>query len=214
VIDQVPLFGAGEGAYGDESDFWATPPHASRAIESVLWNACADRGRWQTLEPSAGEGALLDLALSVQPRCVATCEIDPRRHAALAEQWAHITTPVLADFLGLDVEQTWPGLTTDPEHPLLIVTNPPWTKPYETIGLDFIEKCLRLAEPSRGIVCALLQLDWCTGDRWSKLHEKHACSLYPLRTRPKFNGSGTGMRPAAWFLWELGKPRREWRVVG
>lgn len=214
MINQVTLFGDGEGAYGDEADFWATPPHAARAIEPILWEACASRGRWQAIEPSAGEGALIGTICSIQPRCIAMCEVDPRRHAVLKEQHSEISDPVLADFLGLDVERTWPGLTTDPEHPLLVVMNPPWTKPYPTIGLDFVEKCLQLATPSKGIVCALLQLDWCTGDRWSQLHGRYAASLYPLRTRPKFNGDGTGMRPAAWFVFDLANPRREWRVVG
>lgn len=201
--------------YGDGDDFWATPKAVADAIYEPLMEAVVRRNaRFQVLEPAAGEGALCDLAMSLQPRRLATCEINPARHEILRRTWGHTTAPVLDDFLLVNPEQCWPGLTTDPEHPLLVLMNPPWTSPRETIGREFVQRALELAKPTQGIVCALLQLDWATGVEWSKIHDEHPASFFPLRRRPKFNGVGTGMRPAAWFIWDRKFPRREWRVVG
>lgn len=202
-------------AFGDEHDFWATPAVAIEAITPILGKAVRERNRrFHVLEPAAGEGALLNLAWSTEPASICTCEIDPKRHAQLTSNWEWCTTPVLGDFFRLNIEQTWPGIVRDGDHPLLVLMNPPWTKPRKTIGREFVERCLDLARPSKGIVCALLQLDWAAGVAWTKVHRRDAASLYPLRTRPKFDGEGTGKRPAAWFVWDLANPRREWAVIG
>ena len=207
----LELFSEPAPTYGDSHDFWSTPRAAWEPIEPVLLDATRGRGRVHVLEPACGEGVLVELAMSLEPRSVTTYEVHAGRAASCWRDWGHATNPVVADFLTAEVAVT-KYATVD--NPLCVVMNPPYTKPRKTIGLEFVTKCLELARPSRGIVCALLPHDWATGVAWGEIHDRDAACLYPVRRRPKFNGEETGKRPVAWFLWDLLNPRREWRVIG
>lgn len=198
--------------YGDAQDFYSTPKWAAKAIEPLLMDAVAKRDwRMALVEPAAGEGALVPTGMRINPSEIALCEINPERHRALCDGFMHFRPPILGDFLKLDFHDIWPHLSGEP---LCFLLNPPFTKPRPTIGREFVERCLELATPLKGIVCALLPLDWATGVEWSKIHDRYPGSLYPLRRRPEFDGAGTGMRPCAWYLWDLMFPERNWRVVG
>lgn len=199
--------------FGGDLDFWATPPSAYWPIRPYLSRAVGER-RVQVLEPAAGRGGLLNLAVALDPMNITAVELDQQRHADLARDWG-VARTVCTDFLTLDVRAADTRLDLgDIKHPLCVLMNPPFTRPRKTIALEFVQHALELAAPSRGIVCALLQHDWATGVAWGALHDRHAASLYPLRRRPKFNARGTGTRPCSWFLWDLAQPKREWRVIG
>lgn len=96
----------------------------------------------------------------------------------------------------------------------LALLNPPYSKPRETIGREFVELTLKLCEPD-GFVAALMPLAFCTGDdRCKTIHARYRCRLHPFRTRPQFGGDATGKRDFAWFLFDLATPRSEWWPIG
>jgi hypothetical protein len=194
--------------YGDELDFYSTPPWAVEAILPFI-----PRGeRWALLEPAAGTGALLDVLIPALPGIEAAWAIE--LHAARFKELdrKHPNVCVLRDdfFAQTTVHRLFQ------EHPArkLIPLNPPYSSPYEGIGLDFVEKSIELAGPE-GFVAALLPLDFATGvERCARIHDKYRGSVYPLRRRPDFGGEFSGKRPFAWFTFDLAEPKSEWRVIG
>lgn len=197
----------------DALDFYETPRWA---VELVLPMLPQDPSV-VLLEPSAGRGALLDVVVPHLTPCGSrrlqalwAVELDPVRHAELATKYPGAA---LGDFFELgavhDAFSSHPSSSRK-----LVVMNPPYTKPRETIGLEFVEKCLDLCQPD-GFVAALLPLAFCTGvDRSERIHDRYACSVYPFRRRPHFGGESSGSRDFAWFTFDLANPKREWRVIG
>jgi hypothetical protein len=207
---QPTLPGVEVPAIGDSLDFWETPAWATRIILPHL--PMCPTGRWCILEPAAGRGAMIDPLLDLQPRCIGAIEIHRGRFEHLAHAHRHIVMAAHGDFLTMDVRAEFPAIFEDDCTPLLF-GNPPFSKPRPTIGLDVVEKALELAAP-RGCVAMLLPLDYAAGqERAKRLHDKYAGSLYPLRRRPEFGNDATGMRPLAWFVWDLANPKREFRVL-
>ena len=194
--------------WGDELDFYETPKWA---IEAVLPHVPERDRRWAILEPAAGRGAIIDEVMVLGPCAVAAYELHPERFEELAERHRFIVGCKNADFLDADVHADFPGLFPGP---VLVVMNPPYTKPRPTVGLEFVEKSLQVAGPE-GCVAALLPLDFATGvERCERIHDRYAGSVYPLRRRPHFGGPHSGQRPFAWFVWDRLNHKREWRVIG
>lgn len=209
MTGQLAMPGLEPVAYGGEHDFYETPHWA---VELVLPKLPLHRHRWHVLEPAAGRGAILDVVVpAVGPSCVAAVEVDAVRFQELQARHGGVVGCVQADFLSMDLAASFPGLGG----PRLLPMNPPYTKPRETIGLEFVERAIEVAGPD-GVVAALLPLDFATGDaRTKRVHRKHRSSLYPLRRRPDFGGDfGGGKRPFAWFVWDLGEPKSDWEVLG
>jgi predicted RNA methylase len=207
---QLRLIDEPASNFGDELDFYETP---ARAVEVILPHLPLLRHRWGVLEPAAGRGAILDVLWNseLQPRCVAAVELHLGRFQELESKTRFVAGCRNADFLAMDVHSVFPGLF---QAPRLIVMNPPYSAPYDGIGLDFVEKCLQLAAPD-GVVAALLPLDFATGvDRCARIHDKWVGSVYPLRRRPHFGGPHSGQRPFAWFVWDHEEPNNEWKVIG
>lgn len=202
---------------GDTLDYYATPRWAVEAILPKLpptpVNEFGTPG-WALLEPAAGTGAILDAALPrLQVNGVWAIELHPGRFEELKSRHGqHAVTH--EDFFDVTAELT---LTYWSWHPSrsLVLANPPYTSPWETIGIDFVVRTLEHAPPD-AFVAFLLPLDFCTGvDRCKAVHDKYRGSLYPLRRRPNFGGPyGSGQRPFAWFTWDLANPKNEWEVVG
>ncbi len=201
--------------YGDDLDFWSTPRAAWQPMLPILAEHCAMRCGVHVVEPAAGEGALLEMVRELPSvHSLTAIEIHAKRAAACADAHPHATVHT-GDFLTMDVARWHPKRIVDYRSPLVIVQNPPYTNPRETIGLEFVLRALELVEASRGIVCALLPHDWATSVRWSdEVHRKNPGRLHPLRTRPKFNGAGSGLRPVSWFLWDLLNPTNCWWPIG
>lgn len=194
--------------WGDELDFYETPKWA---IQAVLPHVPERDRRWAILEPAAGRGAIIDEVMVLGPCAVAAYELHPERFEELAERHRFIVGCKNADFLDADVHADFPGLFPGP---VLVVMNPPYTKPRPTIGLEFVEKCLELVGEN-GCVAALLPLDFATGvERCERIHDRYPGSVYPLRRRPHFGGPHSGQRPFAWFVWDRLNPKREWMVIG
>lgn len=210
--------------YGDDNDFYSTPPGAVDAVLPFIPGL--GTRPWHILEPAAGEGAILRALLPHTPKawnCLAM-EIHEGRYRELlgwgAQSWIMESggsfCPMLGDFLK-PPEQELVQRFAHRENPWLIPLNPPYSKPYEGIGLDFVETCLALAEQVPGsVVAGLLPLDFATGvDRCKRVHDRWKGSLYPLRRRQDFGGPhGSGQRPVAWFVWDLSNPKNEYQVIG
>ena len=191
---------------GDENDFYETPAWAVELVLPMLpQEPCA------LLEPAAGRGAILDVLLPCPyVQAAWAVELDPTRHQELARKHPGVSIH-RGDFFWMHhVHQAFQA------HPArkLAPLNPPYTKPRETIGLEFVEKCIELCQPA-GFVAALLPLAFCTGvERSERIHDRYPCSVYPFRRRPHFGGDGSGSRDFAWFTFDLLNPKREWRVIG
>lgn len=196
--------------FGDELDFYETPRWAVEAIIPFL--RTPSKGRWHLIEPAAGRGALLspEILKALDPDLVTAFEVHSGRYDELSKNLEAIAYPIefrCEDFLQADVPR-------DGRRSRLVLMNPPYSKPRDTIGLEFVERALKVAGDF-GIVAALLPLDFATGvERCSRIHDKYLGSVYPLRRRPHFGGPHSGQRPFAWFVWDLLRHETEWRVIG
>lgn len=199
---------------GDENDFYETPAWAVEAVLPLL----PQEERWVLLEPAAGRGAILDVAIPYLRRenpwaVKGAWAVELHEGRFLELQAKHSNLCLLrGDFFALTAVHTIVRNVTWARK--LALLNPPYSKPRDTIGLEFVEKCIELCQPD-GFVAALLPLAFCTGvDRSERIHDRYACSVYPFRRRPHFGGDGSGSRDFAWFTWDLASPKREWRVIG
>lgn len=212
---QQSLLGDAPLDVGDDSDFWPTPEYAITAIVPVLQariDLRRDAGRPHLLDPGCGEGVILDTVIMNVECCSGTgVETHPGR-ADRAEKRCALSI-WRTDFLDPGFPAEWHRIT-DPERPTLVVMNPPFSKPRQSIGLEFFEQAIRCAEPSRGIVAGLAPLDYaCAKDRTERLHDKWSSGLYPFKNRLSFANGQTGKRPLAWFVFDLLNPYSEWRVL-
>lgn len=207
-MTSLVLPGINVSEFGGDEDFYETPRWATELLMPKIPERL---DRWSILEPCAGRGAILDVAIEVlQPQCVAAVELHRGRFEECAERHRHIVSVVHDDFLTMDVRAVFPGLHS----PRIILMNPPYTKPRSTIGLEFVERALEVVAPD-GCVAAMLPTDFCTGvDRTDRVHSKYQSSFYPLKRRPQFGGEfSSGARPFAWFVWDLLCPKQEWEVL-
>lgn len=215
---QAILPGMPESDVGGSLEFWATPHPATEAVLPFI-PARVKGGRCTLIEPTAGRGAILEVALpAVEPIDWLAYEIDEPRYSDLLfkrdQKWTSPRGQVFrANFL-TSVLAELPGAVRT-ETPWLFFGNPPFS-----ISVDVVEKCLRLADAPvdrerKGVVVMLLQHDFATGvDRCERIHSRYRSSLYPLKRRPRFGNDGTGKRPFSWFCWDLAEPKSEWRPIG
>ena len=200
----------------DQYDNWVTPVWATAAILPMI--QARRNGSWIIIDPGCGCGDVSIVAgKSGMPiRYVQGIEIHEVRadicreaydaqipdipHGVQVGDWV---SPRSADKLRLWASEF--HATT------LVIGNPPFSKPRETIGLEFVEQAIQVAAP-RGIVAFLLPLDFASGvDRATRLHDKFRASCYPLRRRPSFGTAGpskNGKRPVAWFVFDLASRNR------
>lgn len=200
----------------DQFDHWVTPPWATAAIIPHI--RTRRDGAWVIIDPGCGCGDVAVVAgKSGMPiRYIQGVEIHEVRaeiarenfdaqipdipHSVQVGDWV---SPRSADKLRL-----W---ASEFHATPLILGNPPYSKPRETIGIEFIEQAIQVASP-RGIVAFLLPLDFAAGvERSTRIHDRYKASCYPLRRRPSFGQSGqssSGKRPVAWFVFDLASPHR------
>ncbi len=193
--------------FGDNLDFWETPKWAVELLLPLL----PKEEQWSVLEPAAGRGAILEVLRSELIGSFFACELSTTRFTELTSRF-----PAVRAVNGNFFEQG--ALVSDwssAEGRKLIPMNPPYSKPDEGIGERFTVRCLELAQAVSGVVAALLPLDFAHGaSRTDNIHRRFPGSLYPFRTRPSFNGGGSGQRPFAWFVWDTLDPKQEWKVIG
>jgi predicted RNA methylase len=205
---------------GGQYDNWVTPPWATAIIIPHIHRRRT--GAWVIIDPGCGCGDVSIVAaksgmtvrylqgLDIHEGRAAICaerydqEIPDIPHSVQVGDW---TAPTAAGRL-----REWANTFNAS---VLVLANPPYTKPRETVGLEFVQQAIRVAAP-RGIVAMLLPLDFAAGVvRAEAVHDKWCASCYPLRRRPQFGTQGgSGQRPVAWFVWDLANPNRgEFRVL-
>jgi predicted RNA methylase len=208
VPSTLALPGIDVSQVGDDLDFWSTPRWAVEAVLPLL----PQGERWALLEPAAGHGAILDAALPhLDVAGVWAVELHDGRFAEL-EAKHRVWSLHHGDFFLM--QRLHECFRRESRARKLALFNPPYSKPRETIGREFVEKAIELCQPD-GFVATLLPLAFATGDdRCKHIHSKHRSCQHPFRTRPKFGGEGSGSRDFAWFLFDLAHPRSEWWPIG
>ncbi len=224
-MTQAQLPGMPAVAYGDENDHWSTPRWAIDAIVPVIARRISrvPTKRWVLLDPGCGRGAIMQgiLQSPIRPsfHTVMGVELNPE-HAGEARAWLAANgilrgSVVTEDFIEFSLAA---GSGSECEgRPMLVAGNPPYNpEPPRAGAMEFVERSITMASPTGGIVAMLLQHDFATGvDRSARIHDKWPSGLYPLRRRPEFGpDGGSGKRPFSWFVWDLGQPYSEWRVIG
>jgi hypothetical protein len=172
-----------EGRHPD--DFYATPRWCT---ESMLGSSAPPSDAGLILEPSCGDGAILDLLREWSPTPVVGYDIDPGR---LNEARRRGHDAILADFLSLGglLETVW------------IVGNPPFS-----LAQEFVEHALRIAPPGSRVTF-LLRLAFLSSQGRAHLYSGSAGfrHLGVLGRRPSFTpGGGTDSSDYGWFTWEVG----------
>jgi predicted RNA methylase len=207
---------------GDALDYWITP---SWCVGSIIPYIERRRtGSWIIIDPGAGTGEVSIAACksSLMVRFVHGIELHTGRSELCKEAYKkelpNIPSMVTnGDFLSAIAADRLRQWATEFNATTLVIFNPPFSSPRKEIGMEFVEQALKIATP-KGIVCALLPLDFCSGvDRAERIHDKFRCSCYPLRRRPSFGASGnstTGARPVCWLIWDMSNLKAtEFRVL-
>lgn len=213
MTQQPELLPRGPVEAGGDLDNWETPLSAIEPILPLVAKQTAN-SRVLVVDPGCGTGNILEAAVTLQPRALYGFELHQGRGAAASKRLRHLADVRCRDFLEPGVIEFVRSRSVESECPVCVLGNPPYTKPRDTIGLEFWEQSLRCAAPD-GLVAMLLPLDFATGvDRCKRIHDRHRTALYPLRRRPKFGNNATGQRPVAWFVTDLAEPYSEYRVIG
>lgn len=92
------ILGTGVAPPRNPDAFFSTPPAVARALIDLAEIPHCDRGALKILEPSAGEGAILDCFLAIRGRCddIIAFESNETRHGRLRDKGY---TAFLGDFL-------------------------------------------------------------------------------------------------------------------
>jgi hypothetical protein len=166
-------------------DFYATPTWCTKAMLPALHLSRATR----VLEPSAGQGAIVDVLLTAIDRSqVHAIEVD-------ADRWSNVAAKCKsthADFLELAA----PAKLFD-----LVITNPPFQ-----LAMEFVQHAMRFVRP-RGEVAMLLRLNWLASLKRAEFLRRFCPDVYVLPRRPSFTGRGTDATEYGWFVWRGLAPR-------
>lgn len=192
---QVALFELGGRAPGRHpDDFYATPAWVTNGILPHLPTAGA------IVEPSCGDGAILDRLCASLPRKVGGIfgvELNVERARQAQDRCARRAVVIKADYLEWAKRPTVEDIG-------LIIGNPPFA-----YALEFVEASIALAAPTRGTVAMLLRLAFLESQERASFHEAHPADLYPLASRPSFTPDGkTDSAAYAWLVWGPGRGGR------
>lgn len=164
-------------------DFYATPSWCTQAIAPFL-HLYPER---PVFDPAAGEGAILDVLLSLG--CTTSgLEIDPVRAQYAVTMGRH----------GVHQRDALCNITWRVDPSGVVVMNPPYA-----LAMEFVQRAL--AECER--VAALLRLPWLASQKRSTWLRANTPSVHVLPKRPSFTGKGTDATDYAWMLWGFGPPR-------
>ena len=173
-------------------DFYRTPAEVTRqCIRKVVgWRI----NGLSVLDPSAGDGAILDVAKEFGARGVGL-EIDGGRALAAAAK-GHVIS--IADAL----------MTSWPEADLLI-GNPPFS-----YALEFATRAAEWSRRHERQAALLLRLAFLESVGRVKFHREYPADVHVLAKRPSFTENGKSDSCAyAWFVWSPGIERGRVRIL-
>lgn len=165
-----------------ETDFYATPEWViARFLAAFGPSIPAATNR--ILEPSAGDGALLNPLREWWPEArIDAYDIDPRHPDVQAR-----------DF--------W--FDDGPEHYDLVITNPPYVH-----AEAFVQYGLSKLNPG-GHLALLLRLGFLGSQERAPLWRRSMCeSIYVLSERPSFKRGATDFSEYMWAVWKQGSKRK------
>lgn len=206
-MSQAHLFAAEATAVTEarESEFHPTPGEVVRALAAGMAEAGHEALPWWgwTLEPAAGEGAILDAVEALFPdafgvrRRWGICEIRDAARAKVERRYPKLLASC-RDFLASPSAPMIEATGADGRWDLAI-TNPPWSR-----ALDFARACLSVADHvALHVPLATVE----TPERAAFLRA-HPCDVYPLEWRPNYDGRGTIGRAVCWLVWGPGRGGR------
>jgi hypothetical protein len=180
-------------------DYYSTPGWCTELVLPIL-EASLGRPPASVFDPSAGDGAILDVAKS-HGLATSGMELHPGR-AAQARANGH-------DVVRCDaLSSGWPGS----EH-AAIVGNPPYRQ-----ALDFAERAAQWARTGNRRAALLLRLGFAESRTRYAFHRSYPSSMYVLAERPRFrtDTKGSDASGYAWFVWgRTSRPGMEstWTVL-
>lgn len=161
-------------------DYYPTP---SWTVQRLLEKLNLPGGLW--FEPCAGDGAIVRAVNEVRPDVVWNMNEIQEPMQAKLEALPHQTLTNL-DYL---------KISTLPETPRVIITNPPFT-----LAMDFVKKSL---EFGADYVVFLLRLNFLASRARSEFMSTNTPDVYVLSARPSFTHNGQGDSvDYAWFVWQ------------
>lgn len=176
LTSQVPVGGR------ESHDHYPTPRWCTEALITAGWRRCPPGGD-VVLDPSCGEGAILDVYRERGARTLGV-ELDPTR-AAEAQKRGH-----RVDF-GNALSLAWPDAYA-------IVGNPPYT-----LAAEFARKAAEWTEGgARRHAALLLRLSFLEpASGRGDLFRRYPPDVLILPRRPAFDGRGTDSITSAWCCW-------------
>jgi tRNA1(Val) A37 N6-methylase TrmN6 len=169
------------GAVRRESDFYATP---LESIYSFLDNYCDIKPTDHILEPSAGNGAVLN-ALRTRGFHNKITAVELREEEK--DLYFFADEVIYCDFLTMETDRRYD----------VIIGNPPYS-----LAQEFIDKSLSLLSPG-GRLIFLLRTNFLESEkRFKWWQDKIPSGLYTLHKRPSFTGKGTDATSYSWFVWK------------
>jgi hypothetical protein len=179
-----------------KSDAYLTPSWCVHRLLDVE-ELDLPRGRW--LEPAAGPGRIINAINSRRKKDVKWDAVEFRKKCKdeLVEAVGSLRRVVIGDFLS----ESLPS-----KHYDVIFTNPPFS-----FAMNFIEKCLPLADH----VVMLLRLGFLGSARRADFFRQHPPDVYLLPDRPSFLKSGkTDNSYYAWCVWrQRNRAKGRFRVL-
>lgn len=170
------------GSKRNDADFYATPVNA---IIPLLENYIIAEELDLILEPSAGDGAIIDtLRAAGYTNPIYAIEIREEEREKLER---NATIVSIEDFLTADLDFNFD----------VIIGNPPFS-----LAQEFIDKSLSLLNPG-GKMIFLLRTNFLESKkRFEWWQDKLPTKLFVLSSRPSFTGKGTDATSYSWFIWE------------
>jgi hypothetical protein len=192
AAEALPLELAPTDAGRVPDDFYATP---SRDVEAFLDTAGLNVRGLSVFEPSAGDGAILDVCRGRGAERLLGLELEERRAAVCRAKGYDVTT---ADAM----ERTWGAAD-------LLLGNPPFT-----MALEFAELAAAWAHRNGKPAALLLRLAFLESRKRAHFHASCPSDIFVLSERPSFrrDRKGTDSSAYAWFVWGPLASRR-WTVI-
>ena len=183
----------GRGTERKPHDFYATPIDC---VVNFINNYGIDRIKGNILEPSAGNGNVIQALRQNKVQCIITAlELREEERDSLNR----LSDKVIIDnFLEWEADKNYD----------VIIGNPPYT-----FAREFIEKCFKIANENTVIIMLLRTAFLESKSRYEFWQQHPLSGLYTLSKRPSFTGKGSDATSYSWFIWNNRTDKQEIKVI-